>query len=269
MQISFIGGGNMAAAIIAGLKKNNFAMQDILVIEIDTSKCQQLETDYAVRTSQAIADISASEVIILAVKPQQLKALATLIAPYLTEQSVVSIAAGVRLNDLSRWLNGYATIIRCMPNTPAQIQAGVSALVAMPSVSAAQIQQTDAILSTVGKTLWLADEAKLDAVTAISGSGPAYVFYLIEALQAAGIELGLSADESSLLSLHTFAGASQLAITSQVDVATLRTQVTSKGGTTEQGLLSLEHANVKQAMINAALAAAKKSSQLGDSLGSD
>lgn len=266
MHISFIGGGNMAEALISGLQKHHFNMQDIHVIELDANKREHLQTTYGAVANECIADIAKSDVVILAVKPQQLKAVSAIVSPLLTKQCVISIAAGVRLADLSRWLNDYAAIVRCMPNTPAQIQAGVTALIAMPNVTKTQIEQADTILSAVGKTLWLDNEAKLDAVTAISGSGPAYVFYLIEALQLAALELGLNDNEARLLSLQTFAGASALAAQSTVDVATLRTQVTSKGGTTEQGLLSLEHAQVKTAIVDAAKAAAAKSVELGDLL---
>jgi len=153
-----------------------------------------------------------------------------------------------------------------MPNTPAQIQAGVSALYAMPGVSPAQRDQATTILAAAGITLWLDNEAKMDAVTAISGSGPAYVFYFIEALQEAAIGLGLTPDEARMLALQTFTGASLLATQSIEDVKTLRAQVTSKGGTTEQGILALEAANIKAAIIIAAQAAADKSRALGDDL---
>ncbi len=266
MKISFIGGGNMAQALISGLQKHDFMMQDIHVIELDDYKRQQLQATFGVQASADLINIASSDIIVLAVKPQQLKAVANAITPYLNKHCVISIAAGVRLVDLSRWLNNHPAIVRSMPNTPAQIQAGVTALCAMPAVTKEQIAQTDQILSAVGKTIWLDDESKLDAVTAISGSGPAYVFYLIEALQLAALELGLNAAEAQLLSLQTFAGASLLATNSDNDVATLRAQVTSKGGTTEQGILSLENAQVKTAIIQAAKAAAARSVELGDFL---
>jgi pyrroline-5-carboxylate reductase len=155
-----------------------------------------------------------------------------------------------------------------MPNTPAQIRAGISALYAMPAVSNTQREHANIILAAVGKTLWLDDEAKMDAVTAISGSGPAYVFYFIEALQDAAMALGLDAEASKLLALETFSGASLLATQSKDDIKTLRAQVTSKGGTTEQGILTLETANIKDIIRKAAKAAADKSVMLGDQLGS-
>ena len=156
-----------------------------------------------------------------------------------------------------------------MPNTPAQIQAGITGLYAMPSVSKAQIAQADLILSAAGPTLWLDSEEKLDAVTAISGSGPAYVFYLIEALQTAAIDLGLNDAQAKQLSLATFKGASLLASASSTPIATLREQVTSKGGTTEQGLLSLQQSQVKQAIVLAAQKAYERAKTLGIELGRD
>lgn len=276
MNISFIGGGNMARAIISGLKNNRFDMQAITVIEPDAEKRAQLATEFNVQVSANYADISntglAADVIVLAVKPQQLQEVCRQLSPLLQlhpgpTQLIISIAAGIRSTDISRWLNAYQAIVRVMPNTPAQIQAGVSALYAMPNVSQIQRDQATSILAAAGQTLWLDDEAKMDAVTAISGSGPAYVFYMIEALQEAAIGLGLKPEEARMLALQTFAGASLLAAQSVDDVKTLRAQVTSKGGTTEQGILALEAANIKNAFMNAAKAAADKSVSLGNQLG--
>lgn len=267
MKINFIGGGNMARAIIGGLKQNGFAMQDISVLEPDTQKRIELAQEFMVKTTDNLDDISAADVIVLAVKPQQLKEVCANLSPALSSQLVVSIAAGVRSRDISRWLGNYSAIVRVMPNTPAQIRAGISALYAMQQVTSAQREQASRILAAVGKTLWLDDEAKMDAVTAISGSGPAYVFYFIEALQDAAQALGLDSEASKLLALETFAGASLLATQSKEDIKTLRAQVTSKGGTTEQGLLALEAGNIKAIISNAAKAAADKSVMLGDQLG--
>lgn len=272
MKINFIGGGNMARAIIGGLKHNGMQMSAITVLELDAQKRAELAQEFGVNVTDSYDEFSSTDVsndvIVLAVKPQQLKQVCDELRPHLQSQLVVSIAAGVRSKDISRWLNNYAAIVRVMPNTPAQIQAGISALYAMPNVSANQRDHAQTILAAVGKTLWLDAESKMDAVTAISGSGPAYVFYLIEALQDAGIALGLDAEASKLLALQTFAGASQLAVQSHDDVQTLRAQVTSKGGTTEQGILALENADIKDIMRRAAKAAADKSVMLGDQLGS-
>ncbi|MDI1310278.1 MAG: pyrroline-5-carboxylate reductase [Methylotenera sp.] len=266
MKIGFIGGGNMAKAIIGGLKNNGFDMAAITVLELDAQKRAELTTDFSVRTCDNHDEIRHSDVIVLAVKPQQLREVCLQVMSILSTQLIISIAAGIRSVDISRWLNNYQAIVRVMPNTPAQIQAGVSALYAMASVSEEQRVQATTILAAVGKTLWLDDETKMDAVTAISGSGPAYVFYLIEALQEAGIGLGLQPDEAQMLALQTFAGAGLLAAQSTTDIKTLRAQVTSKGGTTEQGILALENANIKNIMLLAAKAAADKSRELGDHL---
>ncbi|NOS95934.1 MAG: pyrroline-5-carboxylate reductase [Methylotenera sp.] len=266
MKISFIGGGNMARAIIGGLKHNNFEMSAITVLELDAQKRVALAQEFNVQVTDTYAEFSNTDVIVLAVKPQQLKDVCGQLSPVLATQLVVSIAAGVRCKDISRWLNNYPVIVRVMPNTPAQIQAGVSALYAMPNVSQREREQANTILAAVGKTLWLETEDKMDAVTAISGSGPAYVFYLIEALQEAGVQLGLDHESATMLALQTFAGASLLAANSADDVKTLRAQVTSKGGTTEQGILALEAANIKNIMSQAAQAAADKSIALGDQL---
>ena len=267
MKINFIGGGNMARAIIGGLKQNGFDMSAITVLELDEQKRIDLAQEFNVKATDSYADFNDTDVIVLAVKPQQLKEVCAQLNPVLKSQLVVSIAAGVRSKDISRWLGNYSAIVRVMPNTPAQIRAGISALYATPDVNKTQRDQANIILTAVGKTLWLDDEAKMDAVTAISGSGPAYVFYFIEALQDAGMALGLDAEASKLLALETFAGASLLATQSKEDIKTLRAQVTSKGGTTEQGLLALETGNIKAIISKAAKAAADKSVTLGDQLG--
>jgi len=269
MKLGFIGGGNMAHALIVGLRQQQFSMSDITVIELDASKRAELSQNLGVNALGELSSIQACNVIVLAIKPQQLPALAKTLAPLLKQQLVISIAAGIRLSDLSRWLGNYQTIIRAMPNTPAQIQAGVTGLYAMPGVSKTQIALADQVLSAAGSTLWLDSEEKLDAVTAISGSGPAYVFYFIEALQEAALQLGLSESQAKQLSIATFKGASLLADASAIPIATLREQVTSKGGTTEQGLLSLQNSQVKQAIALAAQKACERAQTLGIELGRD
>ena len=278
MHLAFIGGGNMAQALIIGLKSQHdlnqqVAMQNITVIELDVNKRAGLGQQLGVNVTDDLQQVQTCDVIVLAIKPQQLPNLAKTLAPLLNKQLIISIAAGIRLADLSRWLGNdgttYGTIVRAMPNTPAQIQAGITGLYAMPKVSTAQIAQADLILRAAGGTLWLDSEEKLDAVTAISGSGPAYVFYFIEALQAAAIKLGLNEAQAKQLSIATFKGASLLADASTTPIATLREQVTSKGGTTEQGLLSLQDSKVKQAIILAAQKAYQRAKSLGIELGRD
>ena len=273
MKLAFIGGGNMAYALIVGLKNKKVSMSNIVVVEHDVSKWPQLE-QLGVQVSAELASIASCSAIVLAIKPQQLPALAKTLSPLLSTQAasqqlIISIAAGVRLNDLSRWLGNYQNIVRAMPNTPAQIQAGITGLYAMPGVSKKYIALADQILKAAGDTIWLDVEEKLDAVTAVSGSGPAYVFYLIEALQAAALALGLNQEQAKQLSIATFKGASLLADASTTPIETLRMQVTSKGGTTEQGLLSLENSQVKQAILLAAQKACERAKTLGNELGKD
>ncbi len=269
LNICFIGGGNMAQALLAGLQNNQQDMRHVSVVEIDGDKRQQLKQQFGVQVSDQLPAVSQADIVILAIKPQQLRDLAIFLGSLLQQQLVISIAAGVKAQDISRWLGGYAHIIRVMPNTPAQIQAGISALYALPEVSPAHQQQAEQIMQAVGATLWLQDEAQMDAVTAISGSGPAYVFFFIEAMQQAALALGLDAEQAKALSLETFVGASLLAAQSLHSPAELRQQVTSKGGTTEQAILTLQQHQVQQAIMQAAKAAAERSKALGDILGKD
>lgn len=269
MKLAFIGGGNMAQALLAGLKAQGTDMSTIVVVELDSDKRVGLERKFGITTTADLTKVSTCETIVLAIKPQQLQALAKMLAPLLNEQLVVSIAAGIRIKDLSEWLNNHQVIVRTMPNTPAQIQAGITGLYATSAVSDHQIATTDHILSAAGTTVWLDSEDKLDAVTAISGSGPAYVFYLIEALQEAALTLGLSQQEAKQLSIATFKGASLLADVSDAAVSTLRAQVTSKKGTTEQGLISLEDSKVKDAIIRAAKEAHQRAQTLAEELASN
>jgi pyrroline-5-carboxylate reductase len=180
---------------------------------------------------------------------------------------VLSIAAGIRGADLSRWLGGYGAIVRAMPNTPALIGMGITGLVALAGVSAEQRSAADAVLRAVGQTVWLDDEALIDPVTAVSGSGPAYVFYFLEAMVAAAAEMGLSAQQGRELALATFAGATQLAAQSDETLDVLRQRVTSKGGTTHAAITSMEAAGVKAAIVEAMKAAAARGRELGDELG--
>ena len=266
-KICFIGGGNMARAIISGLKANGYLMTDINVIEPEAEKRSALHADFGISVTEQLPSVALADIVVLAVKPQQLRELSIFLGSLLQKQLIISIAAGIRALDIGRWLGGYQSIVRVMPNTPAQIQAGVSGLYALSGVNTAQRAQAEIIMQAVGDVIWLDKEAQMDAVTAISGSGPAYVFYFIEALQQAALELGLNEEQAKTLSLQTFIGASKLAEQSTESPATLRSQVTSKGGTTEQAILSMENAAVKAAIIAAAKAAAHRSEELGDLLG--
>lgn len=275
MKIAFIGGGNMASALIAGLAGKSTAGakadSDIHVVDPHPASLEKLHQQYGVTTaSTADATVGAADVIVLAVKPQSMREVAAQLLPLLDgagQTLIVSVAAGIRSADLSRWLGGHGAIVRCMPNTPALIGRGITGMFAADGVSAAQKQTADDILRAVGPTVWLDDESKIDAVTAISGSGPAYVFYFMEALQQAAVELGLSAEQGTQLALATFAGAAQLADQSPEPVSLLRERVTSKGGTTYAALTSMEQSGVKAAIIAAAKAAAARGKEMGDELG--
>jgi pyrroline-5-carboxylate reductase len=270
MNIVFIGGGNMAAALISGLVKVAGSGAQIHVVDRNPEALERLAREYGVSTATAIGEgVRHAEVVVLAVKPQQMREVATALAPHLTRQLVLSIAAGIRSSDLARWLGGYDAIVRTMPNTPALIGMGVTGLAAQPAVNAAQREQADAVMRAVGKTVWLDDEAQIDAVTAVSGSGPAYVFYFLEAMQEAARAMGLNAEQGRELALATFTGAAQLAAQSDEAVDVLRARVTSKGGTTYAAIESMEAAGVKGAIVAAMQAAAARGKELGDELGQD
>ena len=267
MIITFIGGGNMATALIGGLLKRDFSAAQLRVVEINADNRARLQQEFGVQaTAELAAAVTGSEIIVLAVKPQQLREVSQQLAPLLSGQLLVSIAAGIRADDLAHWL-GIRNVVRAMPNTPALIQRGMTGLYALPAVSKSQRDQAQNILGAVGESLWVQDEVMLDAVTAISGSGPAYVFYFIEAMQQAARELGFNDNDARRLSIDTFLGAAKLADASSDDVSLLRARVTSKNGTTERALLSLEANNVKQHIIAAAKAAAERSREMGDELG--
>ena len=270
LKISFIGGGNMATALIGGLAGTLTDGANIHVVDLNADALAKLAQQFGVSTAQQIdAAIAQCDVIVLAVKPQQMKEVVAQLQPHLSAQLVLSIAAGIRAVDLSRWLNGHTAIVRTMPNTPALIGKGITGMVAMAGVSSAQRDAADAIMRAVGATVWLSDEALIDPVTAVSGSGPAYVFYFIEAMQQAAQEMGLSAEQGNELAIATFVGASQLAAQSSDPVSLLRERVTSKGGTTYAALTSMEAGGVKDGIIAALKAAAARGKELGEEFGRD
>lgn len=270
MKITFLGGGNMANALIGGLRKQGYSAAGIQVVEPLADNREKLTATFGVRCCPAI-DAAAlhCDVLVLAVKPQQMHAVLTPLAGQLKHQLVISIAAGLHLADISRWLGGYQQLVRCMPNTPALISAGITGLYADPAVSREGRDMADKILRAVGSTLWLTTEAQMDAVTAISGSGPAYVFYFIEALQQSGVALGLDAAAARQLAIETFIGAARLAGQSDEDVAELRRRVTSKGGTTEAALNSFAADGIAAAIARGAQAAAARGRVLGEEMGKD
>lgn len=268
LKIGFIGGGNMASALISGLVKVLDSATQIHVVDLNPTGLEQLRERFGVSTSlqmdEALRDL---DVIVFAVKPQSMREVMTQFAPFLSQQLLLSVAAGIRASDISRWLNGYPKIARAMPNTPAMLGLGMSGLFALDGLSVDERQQTTNIMQAVGKTVWVQDESMIDAVTAVSGSGPAYVFYFIEALQEAAVSLGFSPEDAKTLALQTFRGAAELATTSTEAVHVLRERVTSKGGTTYAALCSFDESLIKEAIAQGVKAAAARGKQLGDEFG--
>ena len=266
-QITFIGAGNMASSLIGGLRQQGVAAQQIRASDPGAAQRQSLQENFGIDTySDNGLAVNGADVIVLAVKPQILRMVCERLAPLLNEQQlIISIAAGISTASLSQWL-GERAIVRCMPNTPALIQQGVSGLYANAQVNQLQRQQAQQLLSAVGLAVWLDDESLIDAVTAVSGSGPAYFFLLIEAMTQAGIKLGLPASTAALLAKHTAQGAANMACQSTVDAAQLRQQVTSPNGTTEAAIRTFEQGGFT-ALVDAAVhSAAHRSQELAQQL---
>ncbi|MCL4757761.1 MAG: pyrroline-5-carboxylate reductase [Rhodocyclaceae bacterium] len=269
-RISFVGGGNMATALIGGLIERGRPPDLIRAVDLSAESRARLCGRFGIATGEAPDEaFLATDVLILAVKPQQMQAALAPLAGRLDGQLVVSIAAGLRLEDLSRWLGGYRRLVRAMPNTPALIGAGVTGVFADASVDEAGRATAVAILEAVGSVVEVADEALIDAVTAVSGSGPAYFFHFIEALEAGGRSLGFDEVTARKLAIDTALGAAQLAARSGQSPAILREQVTSKGGTTAAALASMTESGVFDAIVRAVQAACARARELGDELGRD
>jgi len=270
VKIAFIGGGNMASALIGGLMAKGARASAFCVVEPLPAARRRLAVKFKVRASAAPdARTLAADTLVLAVKPQDMRAAVAPLVGRLSGKLVISIAAGIRLHDLARWLGGHAKLIRCMPNTPALIGAGVTGLYAPPRVSAAEKRRAERILGAVGATVWVKDEALLDAVTAVSASGPAYVFWFIEQLAASAESLGLAPEVSRRLALQTVLGSAQLAARSKEPPALLRERVTSKGGTTAAALAVFEEARLAEHFRRAVEAASRRGAELGELLGRD
>ena len=268
MKISFIGGGNMASALIGGLLQRGCAAGDVAVVEVAADARARLAAQFGVLCTDSAADaLPHSDAVVLAVKPQQLREAAAAAGPLIGGAVVVSIAAGIRSADIARWLGGDPPLVRAMPNTPALIGLGVTALFAGARVSSAQRRLAEDILSAAGKVVWLEREELVDTVTALSGSGPAYVFYFIEAMIEAGRAQGLDAEAARLLAIETFRGAAELAARSPESPAGLRARVTSRGGTTERALASRERDGVGAAIGRAIAAARARAAEMADEFG--
>jgi pyrroline-5-carboxylate reductase len=262
--VGFIGGGNMARSLIGGLIQDGYPAAAIQVCDPDPAQRERLRGQFNIKAeTNAAAIIGRCECLVLAVKPQMMQTAITEMRE-LTARSnplLISIAAGIRVATLEKWLQREAPIVRCMPNTPALIQTGATALYANPRITDDQGDIAETLLRSVGLTVWLQDESLLDAVTALSGSGPAYIFLVIEAMQAAGIALGLSPEHSRLLSLQTAFGAAKMALEDEESVSILRERVTSKGGTTEKALEVFHNGQLPELFLQAMTAACKRSQE--------
>ena len=272
MKVSFIGGGNMATALIAGLARMPQSIS-VTVVEPMLEQRERLLSNTALQGERLHIDIieqvnsavSQSDVIVLAVKPQNMQAACAAIHSHstLTSALIVSIAAGTLMRDIANWLsNTNARIVRCMPNTPATLGLGITGLVANAQASVQDKALAQTIMQAAGQTLWVDNEDMIDAVTAVSGSGPGYVFYLMEALQNAAQAQGFTAEQARLLTEHTFAGSAQLALHTGTSFSVLREQVTSKGGTTHAGLEAMREKNVAAAIESAVSAAKRRAHEL-------
>jgi len=271
-SIAFIGAGNMAAALIGGLVADGTDPQGIIASDPDQAKCDALSAATGIRTTTDNTQaVSAAEVVVLAVKPQVLQQVATSLEGVVQEHRplVMSIAAGVLSQTIDAWLGGNIALVRCMPNTPAMLQCGATGLFATNNVSEAQRGQAESIMRAVGLTTWVPEEGLMDAVTAVSGSGPAYFFLVMEAMQAAAEQMGLDEQSARLLTLQTALGAARMAIESTDAPATLRERVTSPGGTTEQAIRSFENDQLREIVSRALHAARDRSVELSQLLGNE
>ena len=264
--IAFIGGGNMATAIIGGLLRQGRAPASILVVDPSDAQRERLSAQ-GLQTAATPSDLlTQAQVVVWAVKPQQFKEAAAQCSAWTQSALHYSVMAGLRTDDMARWL-GTSRIVRAMPNTPALVGQGMTGLFARPEVSADERAQVQAMVEPTGQSLWVDVESQLDAVTAMSGSGPAYVFYFIEAMMQAAQDMGLTAAQGRTLALATFGGATALAAQSIDSPATLREKVTSKGGTTYAALTAMEAAGIKASFVAALRAAEQRAGELGDEFG--
>ncbi len=265
--VAFIGGGNMAGAIIGGLVRQGLAPGQIEVVEPFAAARDRLQQQFGVAARESAGPaLERADLVVWAVKPQTFRQAAADVRPHTARALHLSVAAGIRSDSISQWL-GTQRIVRAMPNTPALVGKGITALYARPRVPATDKTRAEQIIATTGEWLWVADEAQLDAVTALSGSGPAYVFFFLEAMTDAGIRMGLPRDQAYRLAIATFAGAAELARSSDDPPEVLRQRVTSKGGTTEAAIRSMESDRMQALFVKALQAACQRARELGDEFG--
>ena len=275
VRLAFIGGGNMASAILGGLIRQGLAQSQVVVIEPFAETAAKLQTEFGIEVhaaasadSAASAVLSDADLVVWAVKPQVFKEAAFPVAAFTQKALHLSVAAGIRSDSIARWLQ-TDRVVRSMPNTPALVGQGMTGLFSRAGVSATDKQLVEQVLKSTGEWLWVKQESDLDVVTALSGSGPAYVFYFLEAMTDAGVQMGLSQEQAYHLAKATFGGATHLARQSTDSPEVLRQRVTSKGGTTYAALTSMADDHVKEAFVKAMLAAQKRAAELGDEFGKD
>lgn len=270
--IVLIGGGNMARSLLGGLIADGIDHSRLWVADPDEDQRQTVQARFGVRATASNEEAARhADILVLAVKPQIIKQVAQNLVAIIRERHplVISIVAGVRTVDLSRWLGGNIALVRTMPNTPALVQTGATALYARPEVTSEQRSQAESVMRAVGLTLWVNEEKLMDSVTALSGSGPAYFFLVMEALEQAAIAQGLPEHVARLLTLQTALGAARMALESEEDLSILRSRVTSRGGTTERAINVLNDGGILELFANAVAAARTRSEELATILGED
>jgi pyrroline-5-carboxylate reductase len=266
-QMAFIGGGNMASAIIGGLIRQGMKPDQFTVVEPFADTAAKLLNDFGITALPAAGPaLAQADLVVWAVKPQIFSEAAAPVMAHTRAALHLSVAAGIRTDSIGRWV-GSDRVVRCMPNTPALVGQGITGLFACPSVTAVDKTLVEQVIGTTGQFIWVHKESQLDAVTALSGSGPAYVFYFLEAMTEAGVGMGLSAEQAYQLAMATFSGASSLAAASTESPEVLRQRVTSKGGTTYAALTAMEAAGIKHAFVKAMQAAEQRARELGDEFG--
>lgn len=270
-KICFIGAGNMTRSLIGGLIQDGVSAANIIATDLREQAGAELTGLFPgiSFSSDNLQAATQADVVVLAVKPQGLQNAARELSPLQKQPLFLSIAAGIRSDDINRWLGSGRSVVRCMPNTPALVQSGASGLFANAQTSEEQKNLAERLMRSVGTACWVSKEDDIDLITALSGSGPAYFFYFIEAMQTAAIDMGLAEDTARLLALETAFGAAKLALESSDDAATLRTKVTSPGGTTEQAIATFNEQHLNTIIAAGMQAAAKRATELADLLGQD
>ena len=263
-KIIFVGGGNMAKAIIYGLINNGYSQSNILVVDTSNDQLDIISNNYTVNVSTSMCKFNGDEIIILATKPHQIEAICETLNGSLSQQLIISIAAGLSISNISKWLNDYKYIVRTMPNLVAKIQRSMTALYSKDTLVQGYKNDAEDIFNTIGKVLWLNDESKIDAVTSISGSGPAYIFYFLDSLIEAGEKVGLDREEAELLAHETLLGSAIMSESYLDDLGTLVSNVSSKGGTTEQAINVLKNKNFKEIISQAVASAFKRAVEIGN-----